>query len=134
MDYLKIFVPTYIIGLLVDFLWIGVIAGGFYKTQLVGMIRATKDFAFGHWLAAALVYVAIVGGIMFFVLPRVTSFGQAALYGAIFGLVAYGIYELTNYSLLLNWPALVVVVDILWGAFLCALTSVVIFYLHNRLN
>lgn len=128
MDLLKVFVPTYIIGMAVDFLWIGVLAGGFYKSQLAGLIRATKDFAGGHWLAAALVYVAIVGGIMVFVLPRATSLGSAALYGALFGLVAYGIYELTNYSLLLNWPATVVVVDILWGVVLCALTSVLAYW------
>jgi uncharacterized membrane protein len=125
MELLKVFVPTYIIGMAIDFLWIGVLAGGFYKTQLAGMIRSTKDFAGGHWVAAALVYVAIVGGIMFFVLPRVSSTGQAALYGALFGLITYGIYELTNYSLLLNWPLKVVIVDTIWGIVLCAITATV---------
>lgn len=132
MMFLKVFVPTYIIGMAIDFLWIGVIAGGFYKSQLSGMIRATKDFAGGHWAAAALVYVAIVGGIMLFVLPRATTLGQAALYGALFGLVTYGIYELTNYSLLLNWPAAVVFVDMLWGVVLCAITSVLAFWFSSH--
>jgi uncharacterized membrane protein len=131
MQFLKVFVSTYIIGLVIDFIWIGVIASGFYKSQLAGMIRATKDFAAGHWVAAALVYVAIVGGIMVFVLPRAGSLGQAALYGAIFGVVAYGIYELTNYSLLLNWPTTVVFVDILWGIALCTITSMVAYWISG---
>jgi uncharacterized membrane protein len=125
MDLIKVFVPTFIIGMVIDFIWIGVLAGGFYKTQLAGMIRATKDFTAGHWSAAALVYVAIVGGIMFFVLPRSSSVSQAALYGAIFGLISYAIYELTNYSLLLGWPSKIVFVDIAWGVVLCALLSMV---------
>lgn len=125
MDILKVFLPTFVVGMAVDFLWIGVLAGGFYKSQLAGMIRSTKDFTVAHWSAAALVYVAIVGGIMLFVLPRSSSVGQAGLYGAIFGLIGYAIYELTNYSLLLGWPSKIVFVDIAWGAVLCALLSMV---------
>lgn len=134
MDILKVFVPTYSIGLLIDFLWIGVIANGFYKSQLGQFLRATKDFTPGHWVATALVYVAIVGGIFYFVLPRVHTLGQAAAAGAIFGLVVYAVYECTNYALVRGWPAPVVVVDILWGITLCALTAVIAFWLKGKMG
>lgn len=131
MEFIKIFVPTYIIGLLVDFLWIGVVASGFYKSQLAGLLRSTKDFAPGHWVAVALVYVAIVAGIMLFVLPRAATIGQAAGYGALFGLVTYVLYECTNYALLLHWPAKVVFVDVLWGAALGALTATIAYWFQK---
>lgn len=127
MDFLKLFVPTYIIGMLVDFVWLGVIAGSLYKNQLGGLLRSTTAFAPGHWLSAALVYVAIVGGSVLFVLPKASSYGTAALYGALFGLVTYAIYELTNYALLVGWPLTIVFVDIAWGGVLGALTGLVLY-------
>jgi uncharacterized membrane protein len=125
LEILKIFIPTFIAGMAVDFLWLGVIAGNFYKSQLAGIIRATKDFSFAHWASASFVYIIVVAGIMFFVLPKATSTLQAGLYGAIFGFATYGIYEFTNYALLLNWPAKMVFVDLAWGIVLCTILSVV---------
>lgn len=134
IDALKLFVPTYIIGMLVDFVWLGVVASSLYKNQLGTLLRSTTAFTAGHWFSAALVYVAIVGGSMLFVLPRATSYGTAALYGALFGLITYAIYELTNYALLNGWPLTIVFVDIAWGAALGALTGVVLFACKSHLT
>jgi uncharacterized membrane protein len=48
---------------------------------------------------------------------------HVGLRGAFFGLVAYATYDLTNLATLRDWPVLVTVVDILWGAVLTAVTS-----------
>jgi uncharacterized membrane protein len=36
--------------------------------------------------------------------------------GALLGLVAYGTYDFTNQATLKNWPVIVTVVDLIWGA------------------
>ncbi len=77
----------------------------------------------------ALVWLLIALGITLFVLPKASSFGSAALWGAAFGFVLYGVYDLTNYALLKGWPLPVVIVDIAWGAFLCAAAAMALFML-----
>jgi uncharacterized membrane protein len=44
----------------------------------------------------------------------------ATLRGALFGLVAYGTYDLTNQATLPHWPWSLTVVDMAWG---CVLTG-----------
>lgn len=45
--------------------------------------------------------------------------------GVLFGLVTYGTYDLTNQAALRDWPWVVTVVDMLWGAFLTGVVSVI---------
>ncbi|MEX0916555.1 MAG: DUF2177 family protein, partial [Candidatus Spechtbacterales bacterium] len=64
----------------------------------------------------------------FVVLPGVQgnfSFGKIFLFGALLGIVAYGTYDLTNQATLKNWPAIVSVVDIVWGAVLTGIAGLV---------
>ena len=134
MNILKLFIPAMVCAAALDLLWMGVVAGSFYKNQLGALLRPSRDFAANHWVAIVLIYVAIAAGVVFFVLPRAGSTGQAALWGAAFGLVLYGLYELTNYSLLQNWPPAVLIVDTLWGAVICAATSAVVYHLNNEIG
>jgi uncharacterized membrane protein len=64
----------------------------------------------------------ILGVTVFAVLPGVdaNSVLDAAWRGALFGLVAYATYDLTNAATLRGWPTIVVVVDMAWGAVLSA--------------
>ena len=48
------------------------------------------------------------------------GWGTAAWHGAVLGAIAYGTYELTNWSTLRGWPPVMVPVDVLWGAGLTA--------------
>ena len=43
--------------------------------------------------------------------------------GFIFGLVAYGTYNLTNMAVLKGWSPTVVFVDMFWGGFLTAFSA-----------
>jgi hypothetical protein len=45
------------------------------------------------------------------------------LLGALFGLVAYATYDLTNLATLQRWPIGVTLIDLAWGAFLTAATA-----------
>ena len=52
----------------------------------------------------------------------------AALYGALFGLIAYATYDLTNLATLQGWPLVVTAVDMVWGAALTASVSILGFF------
>ncbi len=78
------------------------------------------------------IYAAAVA--YFVVLPGVKSgSGLFAVFlsGALLGLAAYATYDLTNQATLRNWPVLVTVVDMVWGAVLTGLASVSAVWLTN---
>ena len=120
--YLKLYVLTVPIFFIIDILWLGVIAKGFYRRKLDFILSPQVN-----WKAAIIFYLIYIAGILFFaVRPAVlsNSRGQAAVLGALFGFFTYATYDLTNLATLKNWPLAVVVVDILWGVCLCTLVSV----------
>ena len=56
--------------------------------------------------------------------PTATTW-QAIAWGALFGLVVYGVYDLTNRAVLEKWPMRLTLADIAWGCVLCAATSAI---------
>lgn len=117
-EFLKTYVLTLIPFVVLDALWLGLVAPSFYKKH-IGFIMAENI----NWTAALLFYLLFVAGIAFFVTYRESSLQQAALRGAVFGLVCYATYDLTNLATLEGWPITVTVVDLCWGTFLCAATA-----------
>lgn len=107
--------------LALDVIWLSTMAERFYRPQL-GTLLA-DDFRAGPALAFYALY--LFGVVWFAVAPalREGDWRKAALNGALFGLVAYGTYDLTNQATLRHWPALVTGVDLLWGAFLTGVAA-----------
>ncbi|MBP2548417.1 putative membrane protein [Neorhizobium galegae] len=106
-----------------DFLWLGKVATGFYRSQLGEMMRDRPDFA-----AAGAFYLVYVAGIVYFaVQPNLQggSWTQALLSGAILGLIAYGTYDMTNLATLKNWPITVTLVDLAWGTALTGTSAAI---------
>ncbi len=115
--YLFTFVPF----LALDAIWLGLVAPAFYRSQ-IGFIMAENP----NWLAAGLFYLLFIGGMVVFVTGPGMAEGdiqKAALRGALFGLVTYATYDLTNLATLEGWPILVTVVDMAWGTTLGAVTA-----------
>ena len=69
----------------------------------------------------------LVGITVFVTLPSLTNGGlaRAAGLGALFGLIAYATYDLTNQATLRVWPTHLTLADMAWGAFATATASVV---------
>ena len=103
---------------ILDGLWLGVIAGGFYKEKLGGLLRDKPI-----WSVAALFYLVHVVGIATLVLPQASSWSGALLLGGLFGFCAYGAYDLTNQATIKGWPPIVTAVDLAWGTAATALTA-----------
>ena len=109
-----------------DLVWIGVLASNFYKSQTGHLLNMVDGNMQVNIPAALATWAVIVTGVQIFVFPRAgasASLLQVLLWGAVFGAVVYAVYDLTNYALLRDWPLVVTVVDILWGAVVCSLTA-----------
>jgi uncharacterized membrane protein len=123
---------TLVVFLVLDLLWLGVLARRFYFKHL-GELFAEKV----KWPAAGLFYLLFLAGIMIFAIhPAVVkgSFPAALLLGAVYGLCTYATYDLTNLATLKGWPIPIVVVDILWGMALSATISVTGFWAATRIG
>lgn len=117
----KLYLIALPIFLLVDVVWLGLIAKNFYNQQ-IGILMKNNTNAF----AALVFYVLFTAGILIFVvIPGLEkSIGyQVILSGALFGLVTYSAYDFSNLATLKNWPLVVTLVDLLWGALLTSLVS-----------
>ena len=112
--------------LLADGLWITFFVLDTYKTILKGSLG---DFQ-GAYLpfVGAFVYVLLMGGLMLLALPQVKKtqwLTDALLYGGLYGLIVYGVYSGTNYTVIQGWNMWLLVTDCLWGTFICASTLAV---------
>lgn len=101
--------------MVLDGLWLGVVAKNFYRSQLAPIVRLADGGIAPHWPAALVVYLLLGTGIALFVIPRAPTVPLAAAYGALFGLVVYGVYDFTNYSTLRQWPFVLTIADVAWG-------------------
>ncbi len=109
--------------LVLDGLWLGVVMGTFYRDQLWSLARTSGDRLAPVWSVAALVYVLLAAGVTALVVPRAESALQAVGLGALFGLVVYGVYDLTNLATLRDWRVTLTMVDIAWGTCACAVVA-----------
>jgi uncharacterized membrane protein len=111
-----------------DFVWLGMIMKDFYNHELGDLARRDGGRLSPRWGAAIAVYLLIPTGLLLFVRPMLSpsaGITQALGYGALFGLVLYGVYDLTNVATLDRWTVRMAVVDIAWGALLCGAISIV---------
>jgi uncharacterized membrane protein len=132
IDYLKLYALTVPVFFAVDIIWLGFIAKKFYRNNL-GFILSPDV----NWSAAISFYLLyIVGIIIFAVVPAIEkdSLGKALLWGSLYGFFTYATYDLTNMATIKNWPLKVVMVDILWGVFLCSIVASISFLIAKWLS
>jgi uncharacterized membrane protein len=119
----KQFVIAMVAFVVLDGLWLGVIAADFYRRSLAPIARMADGRLAPIWPIAALIYPVMALGVSIFVLARAASPREALQLGAALGAITFAVYDLTNHSTLRDWRAAMTVVDIGWGAFLFATAS-----------
>ncbi len=112
--------------MVLDGVWLGVLMKNFYRDQLAPIVRLADGGIAPNWPAAIVVYALLGTGIALFVIPRAPSASLAAGYGALFGFVVYGVYDFTNYSTLRQWPFVLTLADVAWGAVASAAAAVAV--------
>lgn len=128
---IKTFITAFVTFMVIDVIWIGLIAKDFYDKRIGGLMK--DDI---NWTAAIIFYVLFIIALMVFVInPAIAagSWTKALSLGAFFGLITYATYDLTNLALTKNWPLSVTIVDMIWGAFLAASVSTITFFVVTKL-
>ena len=114
----------------IDMLWLGLVARGLYRSQIGSLLKT--DF---NWVAGISFYLLFIGGLVYFVIEpavRQGSWTSALMVGALFGLMTYATYDLTNLATLKDWPLTITFVDMAWGMFLAASVSTVTYFIAAK--
>jgi len=109
--------------LVIDGIWLGLIARQFYASEM-GELLKRNILA----LPAAVFYLGYTAGLVYLaVRPGQTDISilNVAVTGMIVGLMAYGTYDMTNLATVRDWPVLLSVVDMFWGALLSGLVATI---------
>jgi uncharacterized membrane protein len=116
--YAVLYLVTLFVLIPLHFLFLGIVAKGFFTSQVGNMLGEIK------LVPAVLFYLLYVVGIIIFVSGASNASVQSTLlFGALFGLFCYATFDLTSLSLLRHWSWPVAIVDISWGAIVTAVAS-----------
>jgi len=129
--FLKLYLITLPVFFAIDMIWLGLVAKNFYAKQ-IGFLMKTNV----NWSAAIIFYLLfIVGLVVFIITPalRQQSWQSALFFGALFGLISYATYDLTNLATINNWPLLVTVVDLIWGSVLAGSVSLISYLIATKI-
>ncbi|HBG32797.1 MAG: hypothetical protein A2009_00080 [Tenericutes bacterium GWD2_38_27] len=129
LTFLKLYGVSFVIFFAIDLLWLGIIAKKIYQNQIGHLLKTDVN-----WVAAIIFYLLFIGGLVIFVLMPAVEKGsivQALYMGALFGLLTYATYDLTNLATLKDWPLQITFIDLAWGTFLGASTSTISYFLFN---
>lgn len=119
MDFFIQVLVTLLIFTLVDLVWLVKVAPKLYRKYIGHLMSDRVNIG-----AAALFYVVFIVGLVYFVIgPNINNPLMAFLSGAMFGLVTYATYDLTNLATLKAWPITITVIDLIWGTLVTAVTS-----------
>ena len=131
--FMKLYAIALPVFFALDMVWIGLVAKNFYRSQ-IGFLMKNEI----NWTAAVIFYLLfIVGLVLFVITPAMekNSWMHALLFGALFGLITYATYatyDLSNLATLKDWPLLVTVVDLAWGATLAASVSTATYFIARK--
>jgi uncharacterized membrane protein len=122
-----VFALLLLVFLALDGIWLALAGTRLYRPAIGHLMRDGFDIG-----AAALFYLLYVAALLYFVLPPARDNLHALRRGALFGLVAYATYDLTNQATLRGWPWHVTLVDLAWGAFVTGASCAITYRLTRR--
>lgn len=130
--FIKIYLISLFVFMLIDMVWLVIIARGFYAKH-IGFLMSPQV----NWIAAIIFYLLFVFGLVLFVITpalKANSWEYALLYGALFGLIPYATYDLTNLATIKDWPLLVTIIDLIWGTFIASSVSLISYFIVMKLG
>ena len=131
MKIIKIALIALPIFIIIDAIWLGILAKDLYSNQLGHLLKQEVNL-----IAAFAFYIIYNLGLTIFVIipslqlncPR-----HAISCGALFGLVTYSTLDLTNLAIIKDWPLHISIVDMVWGTILTATVSGITFFTARKL-
>ena len=119
---------SFVLLIIIDTIWFSIMGAKFYKLHMSHII-----YSFDYYIAAIFYFLYSFGIYYLVISPGLQlnhSLSNIAIKGFILGLVAYGAYNLTNHATIKNWPVMVTVVDMTWGASLTCIVSTLTYYIR----
>ena len=119
---------------IVDLIWVGKITRTKWDINIENIqgipLKPNTTFAI-------LSYICLIGGLIYFVqnesqINKNNYIQKSLINGAIFGLVVYGVYDLTNLSLFKNWNINLAITDIIWGMLLCSIIPLIANHIYYK--
>jgi len=109
-----------------DFVWLSTATSRIYQPMLGDLLAKQPKIG----VAAAFYLLYVVGIVALAVVPGLQegSVVGALWRGALFGLLAYATYDLTNLATIRDWPWQISAIDMVWGTTLNSLVAVAGFY------
>jgi uncharacterized membrane protein len=121
MKYLYAYGIGLVLFLILDAIWLGIVARSFYASRMGDLLLDQP-----RWGVAAIFYAVYVIGIVYFAIAAgmaAQSVGTAAVNGAMFGFFTYLTYNATNLSVLKGYDPVVAIVDTGWGTAVGAIVA-----------
>lgn len=106
-----------------DYFWLGTLMVGFYQSRLGPLLLPVPRL-----VPALLFYTLYIAGLLYFVILRSPVMNAARRVigeAALFGVIAYGTYDLSNFATLRIWTADLVFADVVWGGLISAVSAAV---------
>jgi uncharacterized membrane protein len=130
------FIKLYLIALpvffVIDSIWLTLVAKNFYAKQIGFLMSKTPNL-----LAAFVFYLVFIAGLVVFVITPALDkkiWLNMLLTGALFGLVTYATYDLTNLATVKDWPVIVTVIDLIWGMFVSASVALITYLIAVKIG
>ena len=114
--YLITYATVITVLMVLDALWLGVIAKSLYQAKIGHLMTETPNF-----YAAILFYLIYAAGLIAFVVAPYSALQNWKIitgYAALYGLCTYSTYALTNLAILKTWPVELSMIDVSWGIFI----------------
>jgi len=110
-----------------DAVWLTFAGPALYRPALADLLADSFSP-----IPALLFYLLYVFGLT--TLSAAQSILESAVRGALFGLCAYGTYDLTNQATLRHWPTYLTLADLAWGTLLSAFAAAIAAMVRRRLT
>jgi uncharacterized membrane protein len=110
-----------IVFLALDFMWFIVSVPNLYKPLFEKIQKEELEL---RLLSGLYAWTLLALSVYYFVLPKSNDVYEAGFYGALMGLIIYGVYNGTNYATFKDWTMTAFLFDNLWGIIVTSLTSV----------
>jgi uncharacterized membrane protein len=109
--------------LVFDILWLKLFMINKYDKMIINIQQSKLE---GNLKYAIPAYILMIIGLIHFVIPNIkpgSELNDSLEYGALFGIIIYGIYNFTCGTIFKNWNINIAIIDILWGGFLYFISS-----------
>lgn len=129
--YTLLFLATSLVFLIIDGIWLGVVAWPFYKSEIGQLLKPIS-------IAPAIIFyvIYVVAMIYFVISPNLNPYDwkNVLMMGFMLGVVCYATYDLTNLATLKDWSWKVSLIDIIWGGFVTSTTTSIVAYLFRGMS